>query len=114
MFFKIFLFFIPAIAFCAIPGIEIKDQLENELSTTYLQSLEAKWGECGSSPSKCLTNKDDYMVVNLPKKEACFPYTTCGFYHCMEEKYQCESVGVDYFTKLAHPTCSAYVRNISE
>jgi hypothetical protein len=32
----------------------------------------------------------------------------------MEEKYQCESVGVNYFTKLAHPTCNAYVKNINE
>ena len=98
----------------AVPGIEIKDILEKELKTTYLASLEKKWGDCGSTPESCLTKKDDYQYLTLPKKESCFPYTTCGFYNCMEEKYQCESVGVNYFTKLAHPTCSAYVKNIND
>lgn len=98
----------------AIPGIEIKDILERNLKTTYLSSLEKKWGDCGSTPESCLSQKDDYQYLTLPKKESCFPYTTCGFYNCMEEKYQCESVGVNYFTKLAHPTCSAYVKNINE
>ena len=97
-----------------IPGIEIKDILENNLKTTYLTSLEKKWGDCGSTPESCLTKKDDYLYLTLPKKETCFPYTTCGFYNCMEDIYQCESVGVSYFTKLAHPTCSAYVKNINE
>ena len=97
-----------------IPGIEIKDILENNLKTTYLTSLEKKWGDCGSTPESCLTKKVDYLYLTLPKKETCFPYTTCGFYNCMEDIYQCESVGVTYFTKLAHPTCSAYVENINE
>ena len=97
-----------------IPGIEIKDILENNLKTTYLTSLEKKWGDCGGTPESCLTKKVDYLYLTLPKKETCFPYTTCGFYNCMEDIYQCESVGVTYFTKLAHPTCSAYVENINE
>lgn len=98
----------------AIPGIEIKDFLEKDLKTNYLLTLEKIWGDCGSTSESCLTKKDDYQYLTLPKKESCFPYTTCGFYNCMEEKYKCESVGMTYFTKLAHPTCSAYVKNISQ
>lgn len=108
------LFFLPTILCAQIPGIEIKDILERDLKTNYLSSLEEKWGDCGSSPESCLSQRDDYQYLTLPKKESCFPYTTCGFYKCMEDKYQCESVGVNYFTKLAHPTCSAYVKNINE
>lgn len=110
----LFLLLIPNFLFAAIPGIEIKDILEKDLKTNYLSTLEKKWGDCGATPESCLTQKDDYLYLTLPKKESCFPYTKCGFYNCMEEKYQCESVGVNYFTKLAHPTCSAYVKNINE
>jgi len=108
------LLLIPHLLFAAIPGIEIKDLLERDLKTTYLSSLEKQWGDCGATPESCLSQRDDYKYLTLPKKETCFPYTTCGFYNCMEEKYKCESVGVNYFTKLAHPTCSAYVKNINE
>jgi len=96
-----------------IPGIEIKKVLENELLTQYLPSLEKLWGNCGTSPESCLTLVDEsYYELNLPKKSLCFPNTKCGFYKCMEKNYQCESVGVNYFTKLAYPTCSAYEKNI--
>ena len=94
------------------PNLEIKKILERDLETSYLQSLETHWGKCGSTKDSCLSDHDGYKVVNLPKKEACFPYTVCGFYDCMEEKYQCAGVGVNYFTKLARPTCNAYVKNI--
>ena len=95
-----------------IPGIEIKNILENHLKTNYLQSLEQQWGKCAGDPESCLLDQDDYKIVNLPKKESCFPYTVCGFYDCMEQKYECSTVGIDYFTKLARPTCNAYVKNI--
>ncbi len=108
----LFLFSLQLLA--AHPGKEIKEILENDLKTSYLSSLEKKWGDCGSNPESCLSKRDDYQYLTLPKKETCFPYTTCGFYNCMEEKFQCESVGVTYFTKLAHPTCSAYVKNIEK
>ena len=68
-----------------IPGIEIKNILEKDLKTTYLQSLEGHWGKCGSDTESCLSDQDDYKIVNLPKKESCFPYTVCGFYNCMEQ-----------------------------
>lgn len=102
-------------ALADIPGIEIKTILETELKTTYLQSLEEKFGDCGATPESCLTLEDDgYQVLNLPQKEMCFPFTMCGFYKCMEKKYQCDSVGVNYFTELAYPTCSSYVKNIED
>lgn len=94
--------------------LEIKSRLQSELRTTYLEKLENIWGKCGATSESCLEEREDYMRVTLPKKESCFPYTMCGFYNCMEEKYQCGSVGVDYFSKLAFPTCSAYVKNINE
>ena len=108
------LFLVTGQLLATVPGINIKEILEEDLKTNYLASLEKIWGDCGSTPESCLTKKDDYQYLTLPKKETCFPYTNCGFYNCMEEKYQCESVGVTYFTKLAHPTCSAYVKNINE
>ncbi len=110
------LFFLFSVkAFAGIPGIEIKKLLEDDLKTNYLSTLESKWGDCGSSPESCLSVQDDeYMQLNLPQKELCFPYTMCGYYHCMEKKYRCSDVGVNYFTELAFPTCSSYVKNIQE
>ena len=106
---------LPLQLFADIPGLEIKAQLEEDLKTNYLSSLERKWGECGASPESCLSLKDnEYMELNLPNKELCFPYTMCGFYHCMEKKYRCSNVGVNYFTELAYPTCSSYVKNIQD
>ncbi len=110
----ILILFFSTHTFATIPGIEIKDILENNLKTDYLKSLEEKFGDCGSNPESCLSFDRGYARLNLPKKEMCFPYTMCGFYNCMEEKYKCESVGVDYFTKLARPTCNQYVKNINE
>ena len=92
----------------------IKKQLQNELSNQYLKKLEMKWGNCGDNPASCLTKKDNYMIANFPGAEICFPYTMCGFYHCMENVYHCNDVGVNYFTDLAFPTCSAYEANIEK
>lgn len=112
--FFIFLFLISLQSFAGIPGIEIKTSLENELKGPYLASLESLWGKCGADSASCLTQKDDHLKLNLPKKELCFPYTMCGFYNCMEQKYNCSETGVNYFTELAYPTCSAYVKNVEE
>ncbi len=102
------------ITFAADTATTIKATLETELKSVYLKKLEPKFGDCGSSPESCLTQTDDYMVANLPKGEVCFPYTMCGFYHCMEKNYHCSDVGVNYFTELAFPTCSQYVSNIKK
>lgn len=90
----------------------IKAQLQSELKSVYLKKLEQKFGDCGATPESCLSQKDDYMQATLPQKDICFPYTMCGFYHCMENQYHCSDVGVNYFTKLAFPTCSQYEKNI--
>ncbi|MBC7537609.1 MAG: hypothetical protein H7281_02215 [Bacteriovorax sp.] len=92
----------------------IKAKLQEDLVSHYLKSLEIKFGECGSSLQSCLQQKEDYMTANLPKSEVCFPYTMCGFYNCMEQDYHCSDVGVNYFTELALPTCSAYESNIKK
>lgn len=96
-------------------GNEIIEQLQKNLILDYLPKLEKKWGACGSDPSACLTLIDQqYVELNLPeKKDICFPNTYCGFYTCMEKKYKCDEVGVHYFSQLAYPTCSAYVKNIN-
>lgn len=92
---------------------KIKSELQINLTGQYLKKLELKFGDCGSTKESCLSKKDNYMIANFPKKEVCFPYTMCGFYHCMEKTYQCSDVGVDYFTKLAFPTCNAYESNMA-
>lgn len=92
----------------------IKASLQSELKTVYLKKMQTKFGDCGSTPESCLTQTDDYMVANFSKGEVCFPYTMCGFYHCMEKNYRCSDVGVNYFTELAFPTCSQYVSNIQK
>ena len=91
---------------------QIKSELQFELSTEYIKKLEEKFGECQSNVQSCLKQKNNYMMASLPRGEVCFPYTMCGFYNCMEKKYKCSDVGVNYFTKLAFPTCSAYEANI--
>ena len=112
---KIFLFsLIIVFAQKASADWSIKQKLENEIINLYLKKLEAKFGDCGATPSSCISNRDNYMVATLPRGEICLPYTMCGFYHCMENKYHCSDVGVNYFTELAYPTCSQYTQNIQE
>jgi hypothetical protein len=99
----------------AIASDQVIQQLQKDLISDYLPKLEAKWGSCGSNSSSCLSLIDNqYVELNLPeKKDICFPNTYCGFYTCMEKKFKCDDVGVHYFSKLAQPTCSAYVKNIN-
>jgi hypothetical protein len=98
-------------------GERTKAYLEAELKSDYLGKLEKRFGDCGSTPESCLSKRDDFMMVSLPqysRGEMCFPYTMCGFYHCMENTYHCSDVGVNYFTQLAFPTCSTYEANIKK
>lgn len=92
----------------------IKSILEAEIKTTYIDFLKSHFGECSGSDKSCIREEDNYLVASFRSKEICLPYTKCGFYHCMEKKYQCEEVGVNYFTELAFPTCNQYVKNISD
>ncbi len=86
------------------------DKIQRNLHGDYLKRLSSQWGECQSG--KCLSSKDGVFKYQFPKKEICFPNTTCGFYKCMEEKYQCAKVDSNYFSELAFPTCSKYMKNI--
>lgn len=85
--------------------------LQAELWESYFPNLENLYGHCDNPP--CIKRRDDgaYELATLDSK-ICLPYTNCEFYKCMEEKYQCASEGVNYFTELAHPTCRQYLKNI--
>jgi len=87
-------------------------QLQNSLIEEFQPQLEQSLGTCDQA--QCLTLSNEGARLRTAQKEVCFPYTHCGFYKCMEEKYRCSDVGVHYFTKLAYPTCSAYVANLQK
>jgi hypothetical protein len=110
----VFLIFNLLISLQAFADQSIKHKLEEDIRTNYLKKLEEKFGDCGATPSSCISRREDYMVASLPKGDVCLPYTMCGFYHCMENKYHCSDVGVNYFTELAFPTCSEYTKNLQE
>ena len=95
----------------------IVQTLKNELQTNYLKDVLArsKEGRCEFGSFKdCLEEREDFWQVRLDSKSRCFPSTICGYYQCMESQYQCSQYGVHYFTDLAFPTCSQYVKNINE
>ena len=108
---KKILFFFSLMALVTTKADIILD-LQQELKGPYLHFLESHFSKCEDDKSSCLFKKDNYMYLSLPKKDLCFPYTECGYYNCMEEKYKCMEVGVNYFQELAFPTCSEYVKNI--
>lgn len=91
----------------------ISRELQQELIDDYLPSVQEIMGFCeggdcliqGPGHSKKLKINDETSI--------CFPYTECDFYKCMEEKYGCMQVGVNYFQELALPTCNQYVKNIN-
>lgn len=94
---------------------KVKKQVQSNLRDNYLPLLLDQFGSCSENPLECLKQVDDVVTLKTSHKdEICFPYTECGFYKCMEQKYQCDKVGVNYFTKLAYPTCRSYVRNLKE
>ncbi len=109
-----FLFLMTFTLFQTQAAPTVIEKLQHDLIQNYLPKLESKWGDCGSDHASCLTLiNNEYVELNLPeKKDICFPNTYCGFYKCMEKKFQCDQVGVNYFSKLAYPTCSEYVKNI--
>lgn len=91
---------------------QIKLKLENEVLTKYIPQIQRSLGICSSG--NCLSDYDFLTLEVSDGKEICLPFTKCGFYECMEDKFRCSDVGVNYFTKLAAPTCGKYVENISE
>lgn len=89
---------------------DVINQVQTDILQNYIPTLEEKFGYCGDKT--CIEFRDGKYYLNLPKKEICLPWTACSFYDCMEEKYNCEDQGVNYFTELAVPTCSKYMENI--
>jgi hypothetical protein len=90
---------------------QIISKLQKQIKGDYLDALKAQWGECPSG--NCLGKISDVYTYQFQKRSICLPYTSCGFYKCMEDKYQCKSVRSNYFTDLAYPTCSTYMKNIN-
>lgn len=90
----------------------IIQKLQNIINKEYIPDLENKFGTC--QRTSCVTEMNNYLELELQTKSICLPYTQCGFYTCMEKKYQCKPQGVDYFTDLAFPTCSTYIKNINK
>lgn len=90
---------------------EIKLELNNYLENDYLVFLE---NELGCTSNECIVRENTYRVYQSINGKVCFPGTNCEFYKCMENKYNCSPLGVNYFTELAYPTCSSYVENIKK
>ncbi|EQC45684.1 hypothetical protein [Bacteriovorax sp. Seq25_V] len=91
---------------------QVKHRLQEEVLFEYLPGLQASLGEC--EDENCLIENSDHLSLKTKDDEVCLPYTQCGFYNCMEKKYGCSEVGVNYFTGLAFPTCSTYLENIKK
>ena len=91
---------------------QVKQNLQTELKADYLDKLIDHFGRCQGD--ECLTQIEDIVTFNGQDRSVCFPYTECGFYRCMEQKYRCSEVGVNYFTELAYPTCNTYLKNIKK
>ncbi len=86
--------------------------LQKDIKTQYIPKVQETLGECHST--NCLQDNGNYLSLNTSQGNICLPYTQCGFYHCMENKYKCLNEGVNYFTHLAFPTCSQYTQNIKK
>ena len=93
-------------------NFDIIDLLQDEIQNSYIPYLEDSISSC--QKNNCVKDNGDYLELQLSTKNVCLPYTRCGFYNCMEQKYQCKPQGVNYFTDLAFPTCSEYVKNIHQ
>lgn len=87
--------------------------LNEDLRNEYFLEAQAALGECVDG--NCLKEeKNERIFFDEGGEEHCYPNTTCGYYECMERKYQCMDVGVVYFKELAKPTCESYVSNIKK
>lgn len=87
-------------------------KLQKDVIDNFVPKAQEVLGKCADG--NCLNDFGDYFELEGAEKSICLPYTSCGFYNCMEKAYGCDDVGVHYFTKLAYPTCSSYVKNIEE
>ena len=87
-------------------------KLQAEINKEYIPKILSTLGHCENN--NCTSVTSDYRSVQTQKGKVCLPFTQCGFYKCMEEKYQCKKEQVDYFTDLAYPTCSSYTKNVEK
>lgn len=88
--------------------------LNQDLENQYFQAAQAQLGEC---PEENCLSKTEYgasLFIDNTGQKHCYPGTNCEYYRCMEEKYRCLDVGVEYFANLAKPTCEAYVSNLAK
>jgi hypothetical protein len=92
---------------------DVKQELERHLQQEYLEQVLETHGPCFGDQD-CLIDQKTHVEIQLEQQTLCYPYTRCGFYECMETQYPCSSVGLNYFTKLAAPTCRNYVSNIQQ
>jgi hypothetical protein len=108
----IFLLFISLNANAFNDASAISHELQTELMDDYLPSIQDILGHC--EDGDCLIQGPGHSKkLKINETESiCFPYTECDFYRCMEEKYGCMQVGVNYFMELALPTCNQYVKNV--
>lgn len=107
--------------FFALGNTQLIESLQNDIKTDFIPRMQSVYGVCDQSASDGCINQytdsefgDYYTLQTKNNEEVCLPYTECGFYHCMENKYNCEDEGVNYFTKLASPTCNKYIKNIGQ
>ncbi len=109
--YKFTYFILIILTFSTVAQSSIKDDLNRELEGPYLRGL---IDSLGCEADECLENQSSYRIFKATNKDVCFPSTNCEFYKCMEKKYQCADVDVNYFTELAYPTCSTYVQNMKK
>lgn len=97
---------------------EVLKNLNADLKGSYLEKAQSALGKCEeeSCLSEVQTTAQDHPYLSFKghDEDHCYPNTTCGYYECMEQKYQCMDVDVPYFEKLAKPTCQSYVKNIKD
>lgn len=87
--------------------------LQGYLEGDYLREAQVVLGACQGSD--CLgQERGSRRFEESSGAKHCYPYTNCEYYRCMEEKYQCMNVGIEYFQNLAKPTCESYVANIKK
>lgn len=114
-------FFLFSFLVLAKPDPKLIESLQNDIKTNFIPKMQSALGHCDQeNPNDCITQYSDsefgdyFTLQTKDNNEVCLPYTECGFYYCMENKYHCEAEGVGYFTKLASPTCNKYIKNIDQ
>lgn len=90
------------------------EELQHDLKSSYLRNAQQMLGNC--SDENCLEedNRGALTFIDGGEQRHCYPSTNCEYYRCMENQYRCMDVGVEYFAKLARPTCEAYRSNMKK